>query len=187
MQGDMAKNFLQMQTYNVQQSQFIFNMFKDAGIEFKNLFTKNKDGKFEMKFEAQAKLARFLGGNAAFFGTVGAATGMNWEEAIPFWNDAKAGEVPRSPIYQILFGNGKGQAGMVETIGTGVSSLFTGKWDEAAEAADSFARGAVRTLLPGGNQAVKTIEGAASATSGLSTTGSGESDVTARVLSTYGG
>ncbi len=186
MQGDIAKNFLQMQTYNVQQTQYIARMLGEAG-NVKKIFTKGEDGKFTMNLEPQMKLARFLGGNAVFFGTVGAATGMSWEEAIPFWNDVKAGEVPRSPMYQILFGDGKGQAGMVETIRTGASSLFTGKWDEAADAADSFARGAARTLLPSGNQAVKTIEGAASATSGLSTTGSGISDTIDKGVSALGG
>lgn len=186
MQGDMAKNFLQMQTYNVQQTQYITRMLGEA--DPRKIFSKDpKTGKFSMNLEPQMKVARFVGGNAAFFGTIGAATGMNWQEAVPFWNDVKAGEAPRSPIYQILFGNGKGQAGMVETVATGASSLFTGKWDEAAEAADTFARGAVRTLLPGGNQAVKSIEGYNSANTGFSTTGSGISDTIGKAMGSEGG
>lgn len=172
MQGDMAKNFLQMQTYNVQQSHFILEMLGEAG-NLKKVFTKGPDGKFTMNAEPQLKLARFLGGNAAFFGTVGAATGMDWKEAVPFLNDAQNSEVPRSPMTQILFGDNKGQPGLVNTVKSGATSLFTGKWDDAAKDADAFARGAFRTLAPGGNQIVKSVEGVSSAVSGVSTTGSG--------------
>ena len=186
MQGDMAKNFLQMQTYNVQQTQYIAKMLGEAG-NVKNIFTKGADGKYKMNLEPQMKLARFVGGNALFFGTIGSATGMAWGEAVPFLNDIKAGEVPRSPMYQTIFGDGKANKGLVGSIASGTGALFSGDWEQAGKDADAFARSAARTFVPGGNQIIKTVEGAASAVSGVSTTGSGITDTIDKGLSALNG
>lgn len=186
MQGDMAKNFLQMQTYNVQQTQYIAKMLGEAG-NVKNIFTKGADGKYKMNLEPQLKLARFIGGNAAFFGTIGAATGMSWEEGVPFLNDIKAGQVPRSPMYQTIFGDGKANKGLVGSIASGTGALFSGDWEQAGKDVDAFARSAARTFVPAGNQAIKSIEGGASAASGVSTTGSGITDTIDKGLSALNG
>lgn len=186
MQGDMAKNFLQMQTYNVQQTQYIAKMLGEAG-NMKKIFTKGADGKYKMNLEPQLKLARFIGGNALFFGTIGSATGMAWGEAVPFFNDIKAGEVPRSPMYQTIFGDGKANKGIAGAIKSGTSAIFSGDWEQAGKDADALARGVARTFVPAGNQMVKTAEGAASAVSGMSTTGSGITDTIDKGVSALSG
>lgn len=186
MQGDMAKNFLQMQTYNVQNAHYIKNLLGE-GLKLSDIFTKNSKGKYEMNLEPQLKLARFIGGNALFFGTIGSATGMAWEEAVPFYNDIKAGEVPRSPMYQTIFGDGKANKGLVGSIASGTGALFSGDWEQAGKDADALARGVARTFVPAGNQIVKTAEGAASAVSGMSTTGSGITDTIDKGVSALSG
>lgn len=186
MQGDMAKNFLQMQTYNVQQTQYIAKMLGEAG-NVKKIFTKGADGKYKMNLEPQLKLARFIGGNAVFFGTIGAGAGMAWNEAVPFFNDIKSGEVPRSPMYQTIFGDGKANKGIAGAIKSGTSAIFSGDWEQAGKDADALARGVARTFVPAGNQMVKTAEGAASAASGMSTTGSGLTDTIDKGVSALSG
>lgn len=185
-QGDFAKNFLQMQTYNIQQAQYIKGLVGDV-------FYKNPDGKgFKMNGEAAQKIARFVGGNALFFGTVGAAVGMDWKEAVPFGSEIVStlqGEpnAPRSPITQIIFGDGKANPGIVGTLSSATGAMFSGDWDQLGKDADALARSSARSLVPGGNQAIKTIEGLNSASTGLSTTGSGITDTIDKAMGGSGG
>jgi len=181
MQGDVAKNFLQMQTYNIQQTQYIARMVGEA--DPRKIFTRGKDGKWSMNLEPQIKIARFLGGNAAFFGTIGAATGMDWKEAVPFLNNASDGELPRSPVTQLLIGDGKANKGILPTLGNAAGSVFSGNWEQVGKDTDAIGRSGFRTVVPGGNQIIKTVEGMASARTGISATGSGITDTAKKAAS----
>lgn len=180
-QGTTAKNLIQFQSYNLAQVKFLKNMFVG---DTDSLFVKNDSGKgYRLSGQGAMQLARYTGANLLFMSTVGSLIGMTPEEQIPFFDNAKAaltgdavGAIPRSPLTQLLIGNGKGKDGLFQLGGT-MNKAITG--DEKAQEnlfddAVEYGKTAASSLLPGGSQAKKTIEGVSTTEQGFSENASGK-------------
>lgn len=164
--SNFAKNAIQFQSFNISQVKFLKDMIVG---NTDSLFTKNADGKYRLSGEGAAQIARYVGAQAVFIGTVGSLIGMSFEDMVPFVGDIADAQqegditkaIPSSPITKLLIGNQTGDKGLV--------GLVTGNQDPL-----EYGKDLASTLLPGGTQARKTIEGLASTEEGVSTNASGK-------------
>lgn len=168
LQGDIAKNLTQFQSFNIKQVEFI----KDMIVGSDGMFRKGANGRYTLSAQGTWALSRFIGTNLAFMATAGSLIGMEPEDFVPFWNDVVAeGKLPISPLVGIVTGDEKS---------LGLSNLVTGKDQYGNEkgrgelAKDFVVDEAIGLTLPGGSQIKKTIEGMDAANQGFSMTDGGQ-------------
>ena len=176
-QSTTAKNLIQFQSYNLAQVNFLKNMFVG---DTDSLFVKSGNGKYKLSGEGAMQLARFVGANVAFIYTIGQAIGMSPEQQIPFFDNTFGAEettdiIPRSPLTKLLIGDGKGGLGLTD-IALGAKNAVTDENAREDLPGDALEWGvdAASSLIPGGGQAKKTIEGLMSTTTGESVNASGK-------------
>ena len=176
-QSTTAKNLIQFQSYNLAQVNFLKNMFVG---DTDSLFVKSGKGKYKLSGEGAMQLARFVGANVAFIYTIGQAIGMSPEDQVPFFDNTFGAEettdiIPRSPLTKLLIGDGKGGTGLTDLV-LGAKNAITDKKVREKLPGDALEWGidAASSLIPGGGQAKKTIEGVISTTTGESTNASGK-------------
>lgn len=164
--SNFAKNAIQFQSFNISQVKFLKEMIVG---DTDSLFAKQPDGKYKLSGEGAAQIARYVGAQAVFIGTVGSLIGMSYSDMMPFVGDIVDAQqegditkaIPSSPITKLLIGN--------RTNDKGLLGLVTGNQDPI-----EYGKDLASTLLPGGTQARKTIEGLASTEDGVSTNASGK-------------
>ena len=168
MDGTTMKNLVQLQSYNMEQVRFLKSMI--AG-DTDSMFVKGDNGKYKMTAQGTLNVARLVGANALFIGTVGELLGMDVTNAIPFYDQGEAlvntvtgkednrdSIVPQSPLMQLLVGgNSPSKPGLIN----------------AASDPAAFASNAFGLLAPGGSQIKKSISGFNSTSSGEVKNGSG--------------
>lgn len=164
--GPVAKNFLQLASYNIKQVEFI----KDLVAGSDGFFKKQADGKYQLSGQGALNLARFVGGSAANLAILGPLVGLTATQMIPFLQEFGEGEVYQSPLVQILMGKDNSK--------TGLANIVSGK-DKYGEDADrgkligDFIGDTAPTLLPGGVQAKKLLDSEKNNELGYSATDSG--------------
>lgn len=165
LQSNTAKNLTQFQSYNMSQVRFIKDMI--VGMD-DSLLVKNASGKgYHMTKEGSMQIARLVGANLLFISTLGAAMGMKPTDMIPYYSNIKDGEVPESPIVQLLIGN-KTKPGLTTLAG----NIKDGDMEALADNSLEYGKNAAAMLIPGGSQAKKTIEGISAGNTGYSTNAS---------------
>jgi len=157
--GDMGKLALQMQSWNLQQANFIKNLFH--GHE-DSLFS---NGKINAK--GAYSLMGFLAGTAGFYYTVGTVTGMKPEDLVPFGSDVTQGQMPQSPIFNLLGIGGDSQ-------NPGLYQIATASEDQRGNVASKVGSKFLTNLIPGSAQAQRTIKGIDSTSSGVSKNKNGQ-------------
>ena len=180
--SDFAKNTIQFQSFNISQVKFIKDMIVG---NTDSLFAKQLDGKYKLSGEGAAQLARYVGASAVFISTVGSRIGMSFEDMIPYYGEVKSiftenesptDKIPISPITKLLIGDNRGGKGALQLGSEAISAALGNESAQKNIAGDTieYGKDLASTLLPGGTQARKTIEGLASAEEGVSTNASGK-------------
>lgn len=174
-----AKNFLQLQGYNIAQVRLIKNMI--AGSD--GMFKKAPNGKYHLSGVGALRLARLFGANALFVGTVGSIYGATMGNTIPFgenikdiWDGNIGQAVPRSPVTQLLIGSGGdgGATGLIPVLSEGVGAAH-GKVEGGQFVQDlqGYGKDVSRLLIPGGGQIGKTFDAANTNAKGFSENANG--------------
>lgn len=159
MRTDMGKLALQMNSWNLQEADFIKNLFH--GYE-DSLFT---DGKINAK--GAYSLLAFAAGTAGFYYTVGEVTGMKPADLVPFGSDVTQGQMPQSPIMSLLgIGGSDSNPGLIQ-IGQASDSQ---RGAVASKVGSKF----LTNLIPGSAQFQRTVNGIDSITSGVSKNKNGQ-------------
>ena len=180
--SNFAKNAIQFQSFNISQVKFLKDMIVG---DTDSLFTKNADGKVRLSGEGAAQIARYVGAQAVFIGTVGSLIGMSFEDMVPFVGDVQStfdenksptDAIPISPITKLLIGDHRRGKGALQVGSEAISAAVGNKSAQKNIAGDTieYGKDLASTLLPGGTQARKTIEGLASTESGVSTNANGK-------------
>lgn len=157
--SDMGKLALQMQSWNLQQAQFIKNLFH--GHE-DSLFT---NGKINAK--GAYSLLGFLAGTAGFYYTVGTVTGMKPEDLVPFGSEFTQGQMPQSPIMNLLGIGG-------DPRNPGLYQIATANPSERGAIANKVGSKFLTNLIPGSAQFQRTVKGLDSTNQGVSRNASGK-------------
>lgn len=156
--GDMGKLALQMQSWNLQQANFIKNLFhghEDSLIS---------NGKINAK--GAYSLLGFLAGTAGFYYTVGSVTGMKPEDLVPFGSDVTQGQMPQSPIFNLLGIGG-------DASNPGLYQIATASEDQRGSVANKVGSKFLTNLIPGSAQFQRTVNGIDSTSTGVSKNKSG--------------
>lgn len=156
--SDMGKLALQMQSWNLQQANFIKNLFH--GHE-DSLFT---NGKINAK--GAYSLMAFLAGTAGFYYTVGEVTGMKPEDLVPFGSDFTQGQMPQSPIMNLLGIGGDAR-------NPGLYQIATASDDERGSIANKVGSKFLTNLIPGSAQFQRTTKGLQASEEGVSRNAAG--------------
>lgn len=156
--GDMGKLALQMQSWNLQQANFVKNLFH--GHE-DSMFT---NGKLNPK--GVYNLMAFAAGTAGFYYTVGTVTGMKPADLVPFGSDITQGQMPQSPIFNLLGVGGDAQ-------NPGLYQIATASSDQRGQIASKVGSKFLTNLIPGSAQAQRTIKGIDSTNAGVSKNAAG--------------
>lgn len=157
--GDMGKLALQMQSWNLQQANFIKNLFH--GHE-DSLFT---NGKINAK--GAYSLLGFLAGTAGFYYSVGQVTGMKPEDLVPFGSDFTQGQMPQSPIMKLLGIGG-------DSRNPGLYQIATASDSERGAIASKVGSKFLTNLIPGSAQFQRTVNGIDSTSTGVSRNKNGQ-------------
>lgn len=156
--GDMGKLALQMQSWNLQQANFVKNLFH--GHE-DSMFTNGK-----LNPRGVYNLLAFAAGTAGFYYTVGEVTGMKPADLVPFGSDITQGQMPQSPIFNLLGVGGDAQ-------NPGLYQVATATPDQRGQIAGKVGSKFLTNLIPGSAQAQRTIKGLDSTNSGVSKNAAG--------------
>lgn len=157
--GDMGKLALQMQSWNLQQAAFIKNLIK--GHE-DSLITNGK-----LNAKGAYSLLAFAAGTAGFYYTVGEVTGMKPADLVPFGSDVTQGQMPQSPIMNLLGIGGDAQ-------NPGLYQIATASDTERGNIASKVGSKFLTNLIPGSAQFQRTVNGIDSTTSGVSKNKNGQ-------------
>jgi len=160
--GDMGKLALQMQSWNLQQAHFVKNLFK--GHEDSMFVTKN--GKTTLNARGVYNLLAFAAGTAGFYYSVGEVTGMKPEDLVPFGSDITQGQMPQSPIFNLLGIGG-------DASNPGLYQIATASDDQRGQIANKVGSKFLTNLIPGSAQAQRTIKGIQSTDEGVSRNAAG--------------
>lgn len=156
--GDMGKLALQMQSWNLQQANFVKNLFH--GHE-DSMFTNGK-----LNPRGVYNLLAFAAGTAGFYYTVGEVTGMKPADLVPFGSDVSQGQMPQSPIFNLLGIGG-------DASNPGLYQVATASADQRGQIASKVGSKFLTNLIPGSAQAQRTIKGIDSTNNGVSKNAAG--------------
>ena len=157
--GDMGKLALQMQSWNLQQANFVKNLIhghEDSLIS---------NGKLNAK--GVYSILGFMAGTAGFYYSVGSAVGMNPAELIPFGTDITQGQMPQSPIFNLLGVGGDAK-------NPGLYQIATASDQQRGATAAKVGSKFLTNLIPGSAQAQRTIKGLDSTSTGVSKNKNGQ-------------
>lgn len=176
LRSQAARTAFQYQSFNIKQAEYLADMLGGSAKEIKQFFKGDPKGA-----ENTIKALRWTGANLAMVGALGSLMGVKFEEMIPNPLDQRN---YGSPAVQLLFGDGKGGAGLFDVV-TGRQDANQKIYDENGEevtdpvairankAASFLQKTLPAVTVPWGTQAKKTSEGLETVDKGYSQTDSG--------------
>ena len=171
--SQFAKNAIQFQSFNLAQVKFLKDMIHG---DTDSLFVKGTDGKTRLSAEGVYQIARYVGAQAVFIGTVGSLIGMEFNDMIPYYDEVDSirtgketsvGAIPISPMGKLL-GFDSRSKGVLDVLGAAAGVTEEGGLKNLGDTSAAFTKNAAATLFPAGTQIKKSLEGATSVATGES-------------------